>query len=339
MLSEECSPRGVAAQVGSFVSKLGALLQEVFRRHIRLSARLAVGGVVVAPVRVQEGVSSCAQESHLTRALTRQSSWAELWVAELCLRLRFGVGVLARVCAVFGGCDGVLRCHPLDLRGGRHHRYGFQLWYHGVCVPLCLFVCSFVSSQADMAWYILEVDVYTFARERVYRTPYVVQCVFDCLLRSSLQGADGGLAVREDRHSRVFKEDFLKMGKKRKKKKVLLSGSDPFYLLKKLRRRRYGEVSAQTSQKSQNRALVKKKVAYRAPAAQACTPPTWTINRIFSKSEILAESLVYTNIKKKNSFSLSLSLSLDRRNAVASPLISVLFIYKVTKHERLRIIL
>ena len=89
------------------------------------------------------------------------------------------------------------------------------------------------------------------------------------------------------------------MGKKRKKKKVLLSGSDPFYLSKKLRRRRYGEVSAQTSQKSQNRALVKKKVAYRAPAAQACTPPTWTINRIFSKSEILAESLVHTSKKKK----------------------------------------
>ena len=89
------------------------------------------------------------------------------------------------------------------------------------------------------------------------------------------------------------------MGKKRKKKKVLLSGSDPFHLSKKLRRRRYGEVSAQTSQKSQNRALVKKKVAYRAPAAQACTPPTWTINRIFSKSEILAESLVKNQKKKK----------------------------------------
>ena len=89
------------------------------------------------------------------------------------------------------------------------------------------------------------------------------------------------------------------MGKKRKKKKVLLSGSDPFYLSKKLRRRRYGEVSAQTSQKSQNRALVKKKVAYRAPAAQACTPPTWTINRIFSKSEILAESLLWNKKKKK----------------------------------------
>ena len=89
------------------------------------------------------------------------------------------------------------------------------------------------------------------------------------------------------------------MGKKRKKKKVLLSGSDPFYLSKKLRRRRYGEVSAQTSQKSQNRALVKKKVAYRAPAAQACTPPTWTINRIFSKSEILAESLKKNPKKKK----------------------------------------
>ena len=89
------------------------------------------------------------------------------------------------------------------------------------------------------------------------------------------------------------------MGKKRKKKKVLLSGSDPFYLSKKLRRRRYGEVSAQTSQKSQNRALVKKKVAYRAPAVQACTPPTWTINRIFSKSEILAESLKKTQKKKK----------------------------------------
>ena len=89
------------------------------------------------------------------------------------------------------------------------------------------------------------------------------------------------------------------MGEKRKKKKVLLSGSDPFYLSKKLRRRRYGEVSAQTSQKSQNRALVKKKVAYRAPAAQACTPPTWTINRIFSKSEILAESLSSFEKKKK----------------------------------------
>ena len=89
------------------------------------------------------------------------------------------------------------------------------------------------------------------------------------------------------------------MGKKRKKKKVLLSGSDPFYLSKKLRRRRYGEVSAQTSQKSQNRALVKKKVAYRAPAAQACTPPTWTINRIFSKSGILAESLYRTQKTKK----------------------------------------
>ena len=89
------------------------------------------------------------------------------------------------------------------------------------------------------------------------------------------------------------------MGKKRKKKKVLLSGSDPFYLSKKLRRRRYGEVSAQTSQKSQIRALVKKKVAYRAPAAQACTPPTWTINRIFSKSEILAESLNKITKKKK----------------------------------------
>ena len=92
------------------------------------------------------------------------------------------------------------------------------------------------------------------------------------------------------------------MGKKRKKKKVLLSGSDPFYLSKKLRRRRYGEVSAQTSQKSQNRALVKKKVAYRAPAAQACTPPTWTINRIFSKSEILAESLEKISKTKKNFF-------------------------------------
>ena len=88
------------------------------------------------------------------------------------------------------------------------------------------------------------------------------------------------------------------MGKKRKKKKVLLSGLDPFYLSKKLRRRRYGEVSPQTSQKSQNRALVKKKVAYRAPAAQACTPPTWTINRIFSKSEILAESLEKKSKKK-----------------------------------------
>ena len=53
------------------------------------------------------------------------------------------------------------------------------------------------------------------------------------------------------------------MGGKEKKKKVLLSGSDPFYLSKKLRRRRYGEVSAQTSQKkkSQNRALkIKKKL-------------------------------------------------------------------------------
>ena len=95
------------------------------------------------------------------------------------------------------------------------------------------------------------------------------------------------------------------MGKKRKKKKVLLSGSDPFYLSKKLRRRRYGEVSAQTSQKSQNRALVKKKVAYRAPAAQACTPPTWTINRIFSKSEILAESLVCMEKYKKKSWKIS----------------------------------
>ena len=101
------------------------------------------------------------------------------------------------------------------------------------------------------------------------------------------------------------------MGKKRKKKKVLLSGSDPFYLSKKLRRRRYGEVSAQTSQKSQNRALVKKKVAYRAPAAQACTPPTWTINRIFSKSEILAESLVkYAKKKKKKKKSLCSELAL-----------------------------
>ena len=67
-------------------------------------------------------------------------------------------------------------------------------------------------------------------------------------------------------------------------KKVLLSGSYPLYLSKNLRRRRYGEVSAQTSQKSQNRVLEeKKKVAYRAPAAQACTPPTWAINRIFFK--------------------------------------------------------
>ena len=90
-----------------------------------------------------------------------------------------------------------------------------------------------------------------------------------------------------------------KKKKKKKKKKVLLSGSDPFYLSKKLRRRRYGEVSAQTSQKSQNRALKKKKVAYRAPAAQACTPPTWTINRIFSKSGILAESLYFLQKKKK----------------------------------------
>ena len=57
--------------------------------------------------------------------------------------------------------------------------------------------------------------------------------------------------------------------KKKKKKKVLLSGSDPFYLSKNLRRRRYGEVSAQTFQKSQNRVVKKIKVAYRAPAAQA----------------------------------------------------------------------
>ena len=114
------------------------------------------------------------------------------------------------------------------------------------------------------------------------------------------------------------------MGKKRKKKKVLLSGSDPFYLSKKLRRRRYGEVSAQTPQKSQNRALVKKKVAYRAPAAQACTPPTWTINRIFSKSEILAESLNKKQNKKKKCrsrvFKESVMLPLPRSEKVYSGL-------------------
>ena len=92
---------------------------------------------------------------------------------------------------------------------------------------------------------------------------------------------------------------------------TVLSGSDPFYLSKKLRRRRYGEVSAQTSQKSQNRALVKKKVAYRAPAAQACTPPTWTINRIFSKSEILAESLNYMEFKKKKNHTIDEAFSLS----------------------------
>ena len=111
------------------------------------------------------------------------------------------------------------------------------------------------------------------------------------------------------------------MGKKRKKKKVLLSGSDPFYLSKKLRRRRYGEVSAQTSQKSQNRALVKKKVAYRAPAAQACTPPTWTINRIFSKSEILAESLQIIQKKKKKTKKKKKFINL-KMNTVVSPFLA-----------------
>ena len=85
------------------------------------------------------------------------------------------------------------------------------------------------------------------------------------------------------------------MGKKRKKKKVLLSGSDPFYLSKKLRRRRYGEVSAQTSQKSQNRALVKKKSC--VPCA--CGASMYPTNRIFSKLEILAESLIFMRKKKK----------------------------------------
>ena len=89
------------------------------------------------------------------------------------------------------------------------------------------------------------------------------------------------------------------MGEKKKKKKVLLSGSDPFYLSKKLRRRRYGEVSAQTSQKSQNRALKKKKSCVPCACGASMYPTTWTINRTFSKSEILAESLVYNPTKKK----------------------------------------
>ena len=81
--------------------------------------------------------------------------------------------------------------------------------------------------------------------------------------RTSKQGISLVLRIR-------FKNLILKFfGGKKKKKKVLLSGSDPFYLSKNLRRRRHGEVSAQTSQKSQNRVLEKKKVAYRAPAAQA----------------------------------------------------------------------
>ena len=78
-------------------------------------------------------------------------------------------------------------------------------------------------------------------------------------------------------------------------------GSDPFYLSKKLRRRRYGEVSAQTSQKSQNRALKKKKSCVPCACGASMYPTTWTINRTFSKSEILAESLDSFQKKKKNS--------------------------------------
>ena len=89
------------------------------------------------------------------------------------------------------------------------------------------------------------------------------------------------------------------MGEKKKKKKVLLSGSDPFYLSKKLRRRKYGEVSAQTSQKSQNRALEKKKSCVPCACGASMYPTTWIINRTFSKSEILAESLIYLKKKKK----------------------------------------
>ena len=164
VLCEECSPRGVAAQVGCFGGELGALLQEVFRRHIRLPARLAVGGVVVAPVRVQEGVSSCVQDSHLTRAFTRRRGRSCEW----------------RSCTFVFALTSV--------------------FWHAYALSSPKWLGAYWKSTR------------TSLLVSVYRTPYVVQRVLDCLLRSSLQGADGGLAVCEYRHSRMFGGAVRKVG-------------------------------------------------------------------------------------------------------------------------------
>ena len=47
-----------------------------------------------------------------------------------------------------------------------------------------------------VAWDILEVDVGVVVRERVYRTPCVVQCVCVCGVRVAGYSHEGGVGVR-----------------------------------------------------------------------------------------------------------------------------------------------
>ena len=89
------------------------------------------------------------------------------------------------------------------------------------------------------------------------------------------------------------------MGKKRKKKKSSAKWFRPVLPVKKAQEKKIWRGECSNVPKKSKSGVGKKKVAYRAPAAQACTPPTWTINRIFSKSEILAESLLSTKKKTR----------------------------------------
>ena len=87
---------------------------------------------------------------------------------------------------------------------------------------------------------------------------------------------------------------------KKRRKKSSAQWFRPVLLVKKLRRRRYGEVSAQTSQKSQNRVLEEKKKLRTVRLRRKHVPTNVDHNnRTFSKSEILAESLETDTIKKK----------------------------------------
>ena len=90
-------------------------------------------------------------------------------------------------------------------------------------------------------------------------------------------------------------------GEKKKKKKGSAKWFRPVLPVKKAQEKKIWRGECSNVPKKSKSGVGKKKVAYRAPAAQACTPPTWTINRIFSKSEILAESLKQTKKKKKKS--------------------------------------
>ena len=101
------------------------------------------------------------------------------------------------------------------------------------------------------------------------------------------------------------------MGEKKKKKKSSAEWFRPVLPVKKAQEKKIWRGECSNVPKKSKSGVEKKKSCVPCACGASMYPTTWTINRTFSKSEILAESLLKIQ-KKKNSLVVYLNLKEKR---------------------------